>query len=64
MTYFCYVESEILSVPHMEPLDADCPTAATVEALQLLRRHSSGLAAHVFDGDTRIASVRREELAQ
>lgn len=28
VTYFCFVESEILSVPHMEPLVAETDEAA------------------------------------
>ncbi|MGZ9100598.1 MAG: hypothetical protein ACXW3K_02660 [Brevundimonas sp.] len=62
MTYFVYIETDTLSVPYMEPLDADCPTAATVEALKCLRTHTHGTAAHVYEGDTCVASVRREEM--
>lgn len=62
MTYLCFVESEILSVPHMEPLEARTAEEAAAEARDLLRRHASGVAAHVFHGDVRVASVRREEL--
>lgn len=61
MTYFVYIESRTASVPHMEPLDAECPTSATVEALQRLRTHAGGIVAHVFEGDAMIASVRRQE---
>lgn len=63
MTYFCFIECEILAVPHMEPLDADDPDAAQAEARRLLAQHSSGIAAHVFSGDDRIYSIRAEELA-
>ncbi|MFN3930189.1 MAG: hypothetical protein ACK4JY_00445 [Brevundimonas sp.] len=61
MTYFVYIDSRISSVPHMEPLEAGCPASASLEALERLRMHSDGIAAHVFDGDTCVASMRREE---
>ncbi|HYC98504.1 hypothetical protein [Brevundimonas sp.] len=60
MTYFCYIESEILTVPHMEPLDADDLDSAKLEAEALLEQHASGYAAHIFDDDDRIATIRRE----
>lgn len=60
MTFFVYIDSDTASVPHMEPLDADCPTSATIEALERLRTHASGTAAHVYEGDRCVASVRRE----
>lgn len=58
MTYFCFIESTILSVPHMEPLAADTPEEAQAEARLLLALHGSGLAAHVFEGDERVLTVR------
>lgn len=61
MAYFCFIESEILSVPHMEPLIAETLEAATKEARSLLAQHSSGYAAHVLDGDQRVATIRREK---
>lgn len=57
MTYFCFIESDILTVPHMEPLSADTSEDAVKEALNLMRQHASALAAHVFLGEERIASV-------
>ncbi|MFN4040892.1 MAG: hypothetical protein ACK4I0_04430 [Brevundimonas sp.] len=57
MTYFCFVECEILSVPHMEPLAADDAESALEEARSLMRRHSSAIAAHVFQGEARIGTV-------
>lgn len=57
MTYFCFIESTILAVPHMEPLSADNPEDAAQEASQLLAGHSSGIAAHVFAGEERIHSI-------
>ncbi len=62
MTYFCFIESSILTVPHMEPLSADTNEAARQEAIALMRRHSSALAAHVFLGDDRIDSILVEDL--
>ncbi|MEJ6791083.1 hypothetical protein BrevBR_16190 [Brevundimonas sp. BR2-1] len=61
MTYFCFIESSILSVPHMEPLAAEDADAATEEAGALLARHASGYAAHVFVDGQRVVTVRREQ---
>lgn len=62
MTYFVYIESVKTAALHMEPLEADCPTAAAVEALERLRTHTSATTAHVFDGDICLTSVRREDV--
>ena len=61
VTYFCFIESTILSVPHMEPLIADDLDEATLEAEALLDQHASGYAAHVFEDNERVASVWRPE---
>lgn len=63
MTYFCFVESDILSVPHMEPLAALTAEEAREEAVRLLAQHASGVAAHVFHGEDCIHSIRAEERA-
>lgn len=60
MTYFCFIESEILTVPHMEPLGAETLDEARIEAAALLNLHGSGIAAHVFEGDNRVHTVRPE----
>lgn len=60
MTYFCFVESSILSVPHMEPLAAEDAEAAAEEAGLLLARHASGYAAHVFVDGQKVVTIRRE----
>ncbi|MDQ8027394.1 MAG: hypothetical protein REJ23_01610 [Brevundimonas sp.] len=60
MTYMCFIESDILTVPHMEPLAAASDAAARQEAAQLLEQHRSGFAAHVFLEDRRICTVRAE----
>jgi hypothetical protein len=60
MTFFCFIESSILSVPHMEPLVADDLHEAKIEAEALLAQHASGYAAHVFEDDERVASIRRD----
>jgi len=61
VTYFCFIESSILSVPHMEPLAAEDPESAAGEAEALLALHASGYAAHVFAGGQKIVTVRREQ---
>lgn len=60
MTYFCFIESEIASVPHMEPLMAEELDDARTEAEALLDQHASGYLAHVFEDDERVATLRRE----
>lgn len=60
MTYFCFIESDILSVPHMEPLVAEANEDAKIEAEALLGQHASGYAAHVFEDDEKVATIRRE----
>jgi hypothetical protein len=59
MAWFCFIESTILTVPHMEPLVADDLDEAKLEAEALLDQHASGYVAHIFDGDEQVASVRR-----
>lgn len=60
MTYFCFIESSILSVPHMEPLAAEDPDTAAAEAEALLAQHASGYAAHVFADGKKIVTLRPE----
>lgn len=60
VTYFCFIESTVLSVPHMEPMEAEDLDAARQEAEALLAMHTSGYAAHVFEGDERVATIRRD----
>ena len=61
MTYFCFIESDILSVPHMEPLVAQTADEARLEAEALLRQHASGVAAHVIPSasPTAVASLAK-----
>ena len=61
MTYICFVESDILSVPHMEPLSARTLDEAREEARRLLASHASGIAAHVFAGEERVISLTVRE---
>ena len=60
MTFFCFIESNVLSVPHMEPLIADDLHEAKIEAEALLAQHVSGYAAHVFEDDEKVASIRSD----
>jgi hypothetical protein len=57
-TYFCFIESDILRTPHMEPLSADTDDEAFAQARALLRTHASGIAAHILLNDARIGTVR------
>ena len=60
MTYICFVESDISSVPHMEPLAADSLGAAMLETEHLLKRHSSAVRAHIVRGEERLATVKAD----
>ena len=59
MTYFVFIESDILAVPHMEPLVSEDPTDALAEASEMMALHASAPRAHVFDGEQRIGTVQR-----
>lgn len=60
MSYFCFIESEILSAPSMERLIAQTVEDARAEAEALLRNHASGYAAHVICDGRRVATVRED----
>lgn len=57
MTYFCFIDSSIQSVPHMEPLASTTRDEAVGEAVDLMRLHSIATAVHVFLGDEKIETV-------
>lgn len=57
-TYFCFIESDILRTPHMEPLLAETEDEALAQAEALLRTHASGIAAHILLNEARIGTVR------
>lgn len=57
MTYICFIESRASSVPYMEPLLVDDAASALSKARSLMADHSSAIAAHVFFGDERIATL-------
>lgn len=61
MVYFCFIEYAALSVPYMQPLEADNIDGAKLEAEALFERHSAGYVAHIYDGDDRVVSVWRPE---
>lgn len=58
MAYMCFVESSILMPPKMQALAAQSEDEARREAEEILARQSDGIAAHVFEGEVRICSVR------
>lgn len=59
-TYFCFIESDILRTPHMEPLLATTDDEALAQAADLLRSHASGVAAHIVLNEARVGTVRAE----
>jgi hypothetical protein len=61
VTFFCFIESALSDVPHMEPLSAEDPAGAAAEARRLLSRHASGRVAHVYLGDNLVVTVRQDE---
>ncbi|WP_396594578.1 hypothetical protein [Brevundimonas sp. R86498] len=58
-TFFCFIERNTPSVPHMEPLDAATEEEARAQAEALLRSHASGVAAHILLDDVQIATILR-----
>lgn len=60
MTYFVFIESDVLAVPHMEPLLPEGLDDAREEAEALLNTHAIGFLAHVFDNGDRVATVRKD----
>ncbi len=57
MTYFCFIDSRLSSVPHMETLAVDNAGSALKKARRLMSEHPNAVAAHVFKGDERIATL-------
>ncbi len=57
MTYICYIESRLSSVPHMEPLSVEDAETAVEKTRRLMSEHPNAIAAHVFKGDERIATL-------
>ncbi len=61
MAYICFIESRLSAVPHMEPLLADDAGTAMERARRLMAEHSNAIAAHVFFGDERIATLTADD---
>jgi hypothetical protein len=57
VTYICYIESRLSSVPHMEPLSVEDAETAVEKTRRLMSEHPNAIAAHVFKGDERIATL-------
>lgn len=57
MTFICFIESNVSSAPHMEPLMASGVREAIEEARGLMAQHSSAIAAHIFLGDERVETI-------
>lgn len=64
MTFFCFIDLEGSSTPHMEPLDATDLAAAEQEARTVLRRHASGRTALVRWHDEPVFILSRDSLAE
>lgn len=63
VTYFCFIESKLSSVPHMEPLPVDDAETAIEKTRRLMSEHPSAVAAHVFRGEERIATLTVSDVA-
>ncbi len=61
MTYICFIESTLSSVPHMEPLLVDDAESALARTRRLMAEHASVTVAHVFRGDVRIATLTPDQ---
>ena len=64
MTFFCYIESSVTGVQHMQPLEADCFESARSEAVAVLSEHAKAYAAHIFADTQFLATVRSQEPTQ
>ena len=62
VTYFCFVESSLSGVQHMQPMDAESVDGARTEAAGLLRQHRRAYAAHIFSEDQHIATIRARDI--
>ena len=61
-TYFCFIESDVSSTPHMEPLDAATEDEARAQAQILLQTHASGVAVTIVLDEVEIATLHRATL--
>jgi len=57
VTYICFIDCTAMTVPHLEVLEAESLDEAKIEAERLLKRHASGIAAHVYEGKKLLATV-------
>lgn len=64
VTYFCFIESNVQSVPHMEPLSAETADEAAREAERLMAQHANAVAAHVFLGEQRLMSLQPSKVRE
>ncbi|WP_374274225.1 hypothetical protein [Brevundimonas sp.] len=63
MPFFCFVESSLVGLQYMQPLDADFIDDARGEAAGLLRHHERAYAAHIFADDEFVATIRAADIA-
>lgn len=63
MTYFCFLESSLVGVQYMQPMDADSVEEARREAVLLMRHHQRAYAAHIFAEDDHIATIQARDAA-
>ena len=63
MTYFCFIESRLSSVPYMEPLSVDDAETAIERTRRLMSEHPSAVAAQVFCGEEQIATLTVSDVA-
>lgn len=60
VTFFCFLDSELSPMAHMEPLDADTLEDARCQAGRLLKRHRSAQAARIYLDAEEIAILKVE----
>ena len=62
VTYFCFIESENSTVPHMEPIPVLDRQEALDRARAMLAQHSRATMAKVFHDDELVATMTLEGL--
>lgn len=63
MTYFCFLESSLVGVQYMQPMDAESVEEARQEAARLMRHHTRAYAAHIFAEDDHVATIEARDAA-
>lgn len=62
MNFFCLVETDRSSTPHLEWLPVDTVEDARDHARRVLNQHLMPIAAHIYAEDERVDTIRPDSL--